>query len=93
MTSDFVVPKDSGALVRLRISPNAKSTELRGPYGDSALKPGVAAPSVDGKANAEIGRFLAGPVGAASSGVRVVRGRVGGVGAEKVREALSPHRR
>ncbi len=94
MTSDPVVPKDGGALVRLRVLPNAKRTGLQGPYGDAALKLTVAAPPVDGRANAEVERFVARMTGAAPSGVRVVRGLSGrdktvfveGVGAERARE-------
>ncbi len=97
MNSDPVVPKGDGALVRLRVSPNAKTTGLQGPYGDAALKLKVAAPPVDGKANAEVERFVAERTGAAPSDVRVVRGLSGrdktvfvsGVGAERVREVLT----
>lgn len=94
MTNDPVVPGNDGALLRLRVSPNAKQTGLRGAYGDAALKLRVAAPPAGGKANAEIERYVARLTGA--SGVRIVRGLsardktvfVGGVGAEGVREAL-----
>ena len=101
MTSGPVVPKGDGALVRLRVSPNARGTGLRGPYGEAALRPKVAASPVDGKANAEVERFVARMTGAAPSRVRVVRGLSGrdkavfvdGVGAERVREVFrSRHR-
>jgi len=92
--SDPVVPKGEGALVRLRVSPNAKSTGPHGLHGD-------AAPPVDGKANAEVELFLAEKTGASPSLVRVVRGLSGrdetvfvdGVGAERVREVLAPRPR
>ena len=95
MTRGPVVPRGDGALVRLRVSPNAKTTVLQGPHGDAALKLRVAAPPVDG-ANAEVERFVAERTGAVPSRVRVVRvlsGRdktvfVDGVGAERVREVL-----
>ena len=101
MTSDPVVPKGDGALVRLRVSPNARSTGLLGSHGGAALKLRVAAPPVDGKANAEVERFLAEKTGASPSRVRVVRGLSGrdktvfvdGVGAERVREVLAPRSR
>jgi uncharacterized protein len=101
VSKDFVAPKDGGALVRLRVSPGAKSTELQGRYGETALKLKVSAPPVDGRANAEVERFLADLVGTAPSSVRVVRGHsardktvfVGGIGAERVREVLSSRRR
>jgi uncharacterized protein (TIGR00251 family) len=82
--------------VRLRVSPNAKCTELRGAYGHVVVKLRVAAPPVGGKANAEVERFVAEKVGAEPSRVRIVRGLSGrdktvfvdGVGAERVREVL-----
>ncbi len=96
MTRGPVVPKGDGALVRLRVSPNAKATGLQGPHGDAALKLRVAAPPVDGRANAEVERFVAERTGAAPSRVRVVRGLSGrnktvfvdGVDVERVREVL-----
>lgn len=99
MTSDPIVFKGDGALVRLRVSPNVNRTELRGLHGDTALRLRVAAPPVGGKANAAVERFLAEKTGVPSSDVRVVRGISGrdktvlvdGVGAEKVREVLAPH--
>jgi len=101
VTSEPVVPRGDGALVRLRVSPNAKTTTLQGPHGDAALKLRVAAPPVDGKANAEVERFVAERTGAAPSMVRVVRGLSGrdktvfvdGVGAERVREVLRSRQR
>ena len=101
MTSGPVVPRGDGALVRLRVSPNAKSTGLQGPYREASLKLRVAAPPVDGKANAEVERFVAEMTGAAPSRVSVVRGISGrdktvfvdGVGAERVREVFRPRPR
>ena len=101
MTRGPFVPRGDGALVRLRVSPNAKTTGLQGPHGGAALRLRVAAPPVDGKANAEVERFVAERTGAAPSRVRVVRGLSGrdktvfvdGVGVERVREVLrSPPR-
>ena len=96
MTRGPVVPKGDGALVRLRVSPNAKTTVLQGRHGHAAFKLRVAAPPVDGKANAEVERFVAERIGAAPSRVRIVRGLSGrdktvfvdGVGVERVREVL-----
>ena len=101
MTRGPVAPKGDGALVRLRVSPNAKTTEVQGLHGDAALKLRVAAPPVDGRANAEVERLVAERTGAAPSRVRVVRGLSGrdktvfvdGVGAERVREVLHSHPR
>ena len=88
-----------GVLFNLRVSPRAKRTTVEGPYGEDAPRLRVAAPPVDGKANAEIERFLAGLVGARRSDVALVRGASGrdkvalvkNVGEARVREALSPH--
>lgn len=64
-------------LVRLRVSPGAKTTALGGPYGEGAVKLSVAAPPVEGRANAEVARFFAGLLGVPRSGVEVVRGARG----------------
>ena len=101
MTSDPIVPKGDGALVRLRVSPGVKSTGLQGLHGDAALRLKVAAPPVGGKANAEVERFLAQKTGAPPSRVRVVRGHSGrdktvlvdGVRVERVREVLASRSR
>ena len=101
MTRGPGVPRGDGALVTLRVSPNAKTTGLQGPHGDAALRLRVAAPPVDGRANAEVERFVAERTGAALSRVRVVRGLSGrdktvfvdGVGVERVREVLRSHPR
>ena len=70
----IVRPHEDGELVRLRVSPGAKKSSLEGLYGEDAAKLSVAAPPVDGKANAEAERFLAGLLGVRASDVSVVRG-------------------
>ncbi len=54
---------DPGAVVlMLHVQPGAKRTEVAGPHGEGAgtrLKIRLAAPPVDGKANAELLRYLA----------------------------------
>ena len=59
--------------VRFRIIPNAPKTEFAGPYGD-ALKVKVSAPPVDGKANAELARFLSKKLGIPRGAVRIISG-------------------
>jgi uncharacterized protein YggU (UPF0235/DUF167 family) len=94
VTSDPVVPRDGVALVRLSVSPDAKSTGFRGPCG-AAFRLRTA-PPVRGKANTEVERFLAEEVGAEPSRERVVRGFPGrdktvlvdGVAAARVRAVL-----
>lgn len=44
--------------ITVRISPNAKKSEVLG-WEDGYLKIKIAAPAVEGKANAELTRFLA----------------------------------
>jgi len=53
--------------------PGARSTEATGAHGD-ALRVRLAAPPVDGKANAELMRWAAGVFGVARSRVELVRG-------------------
>jgi uncharacterized protein (TIGR00251 family) len=88
--------KGDDALVTLRVSPGSKSTSFAGLYGEGALKLFVAAPPVDGKANAETRRYLARLLGLPKSAVEVVGGHssrdktilVRGLGAEAVRRSL-----
>ena len=99
MSKGPLLTAEGGVLLNLRVSPGARRTTVEGPYGEDALKLRVAAPPVDGKANAEIERFLAELVGAGRSDVTLVRGASGrdkvalveNVGEARVREALSPH--
>ena len=73
-TNGYVRPSKDGALVRLRVSPGAKTSAVKGLYGEDAIKISVAAPPVDGKANAEVERFVARLLGMAASDVAVVHG-------------------
>ena len=57
-----------GLSLTLHIQPGAKKTEVAGPHGD-ALKIRLAAPPVDGKANAALIEFLADRLGVAKSTV------------------------
>ena len=73
-TFGFVRASKGGVLVKLRVLPGSKTSFMRGPHGGDALKLSIAAPPVDGEANAEVERFLAGLLGVAPSGVAVVHG-------------------
>jgi uncharacterized protein (TIGR00251 family) len=73
----FLTPARDGILLNLRVSPGAGRNSIEGPYGEHALKLRVAAPPVDGKANAELERFLAGLLGVSRSDVAVIRGSSG----------------
>lgn len=55
------------------MQPGAKRSEIAGVHGD-ALKIRLAAPAVDGKANAELVRFLAAAFGIPLRQVNLVRG-------------------
>jgi uncharacterized protein len=63
-----------GTILILRVSPGARRSSVEGLYGEDALKLRVAAPPVDGKANAEVERYLSDLLGLPRSGVAVVRG-------------------
>jgi len=61
-------------LLSVRVQPNASRTEVAGEHGDE-LRVRLAAPPVDGRANAALVRFLARAVGVPKSSVSVVRGQ------------------
>lgn len=66
--------EEAGAIVlALHVQPGAKRTEAAGTHGD-ALKLRLAAPPVDGKANAELLRFLADAFGVPLRQVAIERG-------------------
>ena len=63
--------------MRLRVSPGAKGNSVKGLYGDGAIRLSVAAPPVDGKANAEVEKFLSSLFGVPKGDVSVVNGASG----------------
>ena len=64
---------DGSLVVSLHIQPGAKKTEVAGLHGE-ALKIRLAAPPVDGKANAALVAFLAKTCGVPRSAVALVSG-------------------
>lgn len=74
MARGYLSASAEGVRVYLRVSPGAKSTGLKGTYGECALKLAVAAPPEKGRANAEVERLLAVALGVGVSQVEVVRG-------------------
>jgi uncharacterized protein len=78
MTADnrpiWARPTEGGWLLDLRIQPGARRSELVGPLGTS-LKIRVAAPANDGKANAELIRFVAEWLDVPRRSVSIVRGQ------------------
>lgn len=83
------------ALLAVRVQPRARRDEVVGERAD-AIVIRIAAPPVDGKANAALCRFVAKQAGLPRSAVTVVRGesardkllRVDGVSPDAVRAAL-----
>lgn len=89
--------KGGGALVKLRVSPGARRTGVRGIHGDDAWRVAVSAPPVGGEANAAVERLLAELFGVPRSAAEIVWGSpdrdktefVEGVEASAVQRALS----
>lgn len=95
MTSWLHIQGDD-VILDLHIQPGAKRTEVAGPHGD-ALKIRLAAPPVDGKANAALLAFIAEKVGVGRTAVELVSGqasrskrvRIAGVADVHILAALS----
>lgn len=93
----WLVADGKGVALRLHIQPGAKKSEVVGRHG-AALKIRLAAPPVDGKANACLIEFLADQLGVAKSLVRLVSGessrtkrvRIDGIDPARARGALLP---
>jgi uncharacterized protein (TIGR00251 family) len=62
-----------GWSLTIRVQPGARRSEVVGPHGD-ALRVRVSGPAVDGKANAELVRFLAEHLRVPRSAVTITRG-------------------
>lgn len=71
--SDAVSETPQGALLRVRVTPRAKSTRLDGVHGD-AVRLRIAAPPNDGKANAAVLAFLASALATRRRDLAIVRG-------------------
>ncbi|HEX2108745.1 MAG TPA: DUF167 domain-containing protein [Rubrobacteraceae bacterium] len=95
-SEDFVRPAKEGVYVKLRVSPGAKSTRIKGLYGEGAVRLSVTAPPTGGRANGEIERYLARLLEVPRSDITVVKGVqrrdklvfVHGFGADEVRTRL-----
>ena len=64
---------DGGVEISVRAQPRASRSEVVGPHGDR-LKIRIAAPPVEGAANAALIKLLAKLLGVSRSGLSVVRG-------------------
>jgi hypothetical protein len=69
----LVADHERGATVAVRVVPRARRTELVGRRGE-ALKVKLAAPPVDGAANAELVKFVARLVGVHKRDVSILAG-------------------
>jgi uncharacterized protein (TIGR00251 family) len=84
--------RGEGVRFEVRAQPRASRTEVAGTHGE-AIKIRLAAPPVEGAANAELIAFLARRLGVSKSAVRIVKGErgknklveVAGVSEEQVR--------
>ena len=68
-----IYEKDGAIRLQVYVQPRASRSEIVGAHGDS-IKVRIAAPPVEGEANAELERFLARLFGVARSQVRVMAG-------------------
>ena len=74
MAEDWLRESAGRTTLTLHIQPGAKKTEVAGQHGD-ALKIRLAAPPVDGKANAALINFVADRLGLAKSAVSLKSGQ------------------
>lgn len=97
MTASWFQREASGNLVlSLQVRPGARKTEIAGLHGN-ALKIRLAAPPVDGKANAALVAFLAEELGVPRARVELVSGaasrqkrlRISGASSEAIARFLS----
>lgn len=73
----FLDVVEDGVMLSLRVSPGAAKTGIKELYGEDAIKIAVAAPPVEGRANAEVARYLAELLGVRKTQVEVVKGTSG----------------
>lgn len=71
---DWLREREGGATLTLHIQPGARRSEIAGIHGD-ALKIRLAAPPVDGKANAALIEFVAERLGLPRSAVLLKSGQ------------------
>jgi uncharacterized protein (TIGR00251 family) len=74
-TKHWAQETQQGTLIHLKIQPQASQTQIVGLYGDPPrLKIRVAAPPVDGKANAELLKFLKKKLQVTAAQLQIIRG-------------------
>jgi hypothetical protein len=74
--SDWIEGRPGVVRIRVRAQPRASRTEITGER-EGALRIRVAAPPVEGEANAALIRFIAKRLGIAPSRVRLISGETG----------------
>jgi len=97
MSADWLRSDGAAVVLSLHVQPGARKTEVAGLHGE-ALKIRLAAPPVDGKANACLIGFLAKTLGSTRSNIEIVGGatsrdkrvRVDGVSTALVAQRLLP---
>jgi uncharacterized protein (TIGR00251 family) len=72
--ADWLRQVDGAIVLTVHLQPGAKRSEVAGVHGD-ALKIRLAAPAVDGRANAALLEFVAQRLGLARSAVELKSGR------------------
>lgn len=69
----WLMPRHDGVSLSVRVQPRAGRDEIAGVHGD-ALKIKLRSAPVDGKANADLLRFLADKLGTAPAALSILRG-------------------
>jgi len=93
MSATWLREDGDAVVLRLHVIPGAKRSEAAGVHGEGAearLRIRLAAPPVDGNANAELRRFLADGFGVPVARVTLVRGETS---RQKTVQVESPSRR
>lgn len=76
MSFDWCRAHDGGVRLRIQAVPNAKRSEVAGTHGD-ALRIRLAAQAIDGKANAELTKFLSTVLHVPRSCIDILQGQSG----------------
>jgi uncharacterized protein (TIGR00251 family) len=73
LSAPYLKEQDGGTCLSVKLQPRASKNEIGAPLGEE-LKIKVAAPPVDGAANAALVAFLAAKLGCSRSACRILRG-------------------
>mgnify|MGYP003289472086 FL=1 len=71
---DFIIPKENGIELKIRLHPNAKKDAFTGIWNDTHLKIDINAPAIDGKANTALINFLAKFLHIRKSAIKILSG-------------------